>query len=784
MYDNAIKIRCNPYTKVINYLYLEESGEWSPASSKLASDAFTNITIQHKLHEIIEEINEKYNLGNNGLDIIFEGCREDLEDLRSEVEQYFSEYKLEVKEGDYVIDSASEVMPEINRIFSDIKESFKEYPDDDISAEIMKFNETVKPVVSICVMGLYSSGKSAFINSLLGAEILPSASDPMTAKNYKINSSNAYKVRFLYDNQRIEIKFKGKKITINKPGELEIVQRLQQEIDEIEHGNEACRLYKALSIINGYEDSETEDTHISTLIEVWAPFRNSRLPLDKFDFSIYDTPGSDSVHSDHLLILKDSLQGQTNGLPIFVTTPDEMDKEKNNEIIKIIEEMGEALDQTSTIVIVNKSDEKDEDVLKEKKTKCDKLRVTKWHSSRVLFVSSILGLGSKKKNPLDKVGWTDRQYFKIFYQQKSCFSDEQDPFYMQLYKYNFLPQRRSDEVTKEAMNLTDESEVIYYNSGLATVEEEISIFAYKYALYNKCKQAREYLQHAIALVVGKVKETEECMQDTEHQINNDIDEKKRELINTLTEEGNKRISAINKKFADEIVEKVDEIFKPDKEKELLATSWSEIVDYTKKNKKKDEQVHMMEKRVDEHFARFYGKLKREVDTWTRLYWENAEKEYKEACCKVISKSGLSEAQKQFLNSYIMDTVGIEVKENKIDMRKDHIVVDKKFLWFTVGKKFVLENCQNAYVKAINTSILTMNQKAVADNEKQFRDWSVALQTGIKSKITELNPELIGLANQLEQCRSDIKALNKQCNLLTEKQEHLESILDFHVKEVM
>ena len=55
-----------------------------------------------------------------------------------------------------------------------------------IGDTIEEYKEVTRNEVPICIMGNYSVGKSAFINALLGDEILPSKVNASTAKNTKI----------------------------------------------------------------------------------------------------------------------------------------------------------------------------------------------------------------------------------------------------------------------------------------------------------------------------------------------------------------------------------------------------------------------------------------------------------------------------------------------------------------------------------------------------------------------------------------------------------------------
>ena len=203
---NIVKIKCNPYTQVIEYFRWDsEIEEWCPLisfESPFSKPEFTKVALQHKAYEIIQYMNELYNPGNVGLDVFFDGTKEDMDDLSAITQQYFSSSNIHILPGEMHLLSATVVKKQIEDIFGYMKKMFSEYPDNEVTDAISRFSETVRPTIPICVMGLYSAGKSAFINSLIGIELLPSASDPTTAKTYKIVSGTKYEIKFARSEER------------------------------------------------------------------------------------------------------------------------------------------------------------------------------------------------------------------------------------------------------------------------------------------------------------------------------------------------------------------------------------------------------------------------------------------------------------------------------------------------------------------------------------------------------------------------------------------------------
>lgn len=782
MRNNSVKIKSNPYTKHIEYSYKDEYESWVP-SAKLSSDKFTNIMIQDKLYEIIQEIQNSYNPGNKGLELIFEGTEEDYNDVCAAL-KYFPYYRIGCCKGELNIDSAEKTMPAIKAIFDELDKVFKSYPDDQISKEIAKFSEAIKPTVAVCVMGLYSSGKSTFINSLIGEELLPSSSDPTTAKNYKITTSSEAKIKFQYDQETIELTFDQTEYFANKPGELDIIQELQKAIDSDERKTQISHMHTALEIINKYDNERDGEQHVSTLVEVFVPFQNSRLPLDQFDFCIYDTPGSDSIHPEHLEVLKESLQGQTNGLPIFVTTPDEMEKKENDKIVKIIEEMGEALDQTGTIVVVNKADEKVDTTLDKKKENAS--GIIMWHSSRVFFVSSIMGLGSKKVRFTPVEEWIDDQNKDVFEEKEEKFGDLQNRKYKQLYKYNFLPESRMNQITEEAEKITEQAQntempnldLIYLNSGIMAVEEEIGIFAHKYALYNKCRQARQYLEKAIELAEQKSKAAEATRYKLEQSLKGHIDGKKKVLIGRLEEVSKKAQGEINGGYSVEMGKLWPELTNDiEGLKKEIGELWQTIKKGISDEKERNKAI---EREVNKKVKEFGQNFKSKFDKWSGQYWKKATQKYKDECCRVILESAeLTKEQKDFLCAYVMEDAGINVELVSINMREERIIRDRRLLFFKIGEQFKLKKCEKWLTDYLTREMIVKTQGVVDRNRSRFLGWANQLDVGFKGKIASFNPTLARLTGELEYCRKEMERLNIQEDLLSSKKDELNTLLDFY-----
>lgn len=785
---SRMRIICDPYKKEIEYQWydsnVEDYVEFDPEYSKLMQEEYTNATIQSRAYEIIDIINRECNVGNTGLEIRFIGTEDDYENLKHVIDTYYDKLNIICSKGEYYYDSAVRVMPKIKAKFSEIQNTINQYTEDEITKLIQKYSDTIKPSISLCVMGLYSSGKSALINSIIGAEILPSASDPTTAKVCKITCGKKYAIKFLFDSKECKLSFEGNTYKPNSNFDKEIIKKLQKIVESNTIHNEIFHMNRALDIINNYN---SEKHGIGDIIEVEVPFNNTKLPVNEFDFVIYDTPGSNSDNNvRHFEVLRDSLDEQTNALPVFVTTPDTMDVEDNDKILKLIENTGTALDKKNALIVVNKADEKGPKTLSEKKEKCKNLKITKWKSTQIFFVSSVIGIASKKCDPQDERQWLDEDMYEIYDDKNAKYSSDE----RKLFEFNILDKSK---VTGNAEYLNNTlSEHLYKNSGLEAVEKEIMQYAEKYALYNKCQQASVYLQKAIDLCYQNVQEVEIELQRTLSKAQEKFDSKETLLCKKLNENQNK-ISEYNQEFQTEMNKCLEKFIKENaliaddsksqKElKKLFDEKWKSLNKEGKKIIKNPEWAwREFQNWLDQNYNIVIDKFCESANEKIDVFWDKKAEEFKKQCQRIIHDSkDLTQEQKGILESITL---------SKSNMVKQHIRFDlddkdgkkkivKKWRIFKNIKITVnMNNCVNEFIKTFNDTVREKSTKAENQNKKSFKEWTTSLITRLKSELCTFNSNLDDLNKKIEELNDAICKKEECKELLDKSKNYIDMLLD-------
>lgn len=538
---SVIKIISNPYQKKVTFQRMEDNGEWvaidykNNPNSKLLQKELTGGFFPFYVKKIVDYIIDEYSIPGEPIELLFEGSKDEYLELEAVCKDEPEDRKVSIKRTNIYLENARDILPEVKRLFREMSPLIMQSVNQEyIQHDMNRFEDASSDVVPICVLGNYSAGKSTFINALIGSEILPSGSEPVTAKIYKIarsKYSDRARISFKYLGEEANLVFTPEDSKIEfSAADQSMADELRAAADEINDAEISVRVNKALTIINEYEDRE-EGEQLSDLIEVEVPFANGVLANSQHPFVIFDTPGSNSAtNTRHLPVLKQAMENMTNGLPIFLCTSDSLDSTDNETLYKIIHSF-EELDDRFTMIIVNKADnagiQRRDCTAKEESRVLNQAVPRNLYSGGLFYVSSILGLGSKTNGKFE-----DYVYEDIYDAQEERYNDPENKHYRMLYKFNIMPlqiKHRSDEQAAQ------QTELIYANSGLYSVETEIENFAGKYAAYNKCLQSQQYLNSVITITESEIEEQKQRREEYRHNIREKLEIDKQKLIDLLEE---------------------------------------------------------------------------------------------------------------------------------------------------------------------------------------------------------------------------------------------------------
>lgn len=685
-----IKIISNPYRQETVFQSWDKASEqWRlidaeyNENSKLLCNEFRVGFFPFKAKQIIDIIISEYGIGGEKVEVIFEGTDDEYLELESICTQ--SNYPTLVvlsKSGRY-LENARDILPDIIDVFKELSPLVAESVSDKevIKRDLEKFSDASNDVIPICVIGNYSSGKSTFINALIGYELLPSSDEPTTAKIYKVAQSkqpDRAAIKFEYGANSVRIRFTTDSYRfLAGPEENPLIIELTQALDKIATEPIPLKLSRVLEAINSFANHELDEA-LSDLIEIEAPFDADGLWGKIWNnFVIFDTPGSNSASNiKHYRVLKAALEGLSNGLPIFVSEYDSLDSTDNDKLYQDINNM-EELDKRFTMIIVNKADSAS--LKKTGLTADDHNRILslaiprQLYSGGIYFVSSIMGLGSKNDEK-----FIGEHNAEVFEDQKNKYTDPTSRFYKQLYHYNILP----DQIKlKYDMRSEKHKNPLYANSGLFSIEQAIETFAGVYSHYNKCQQSQLFLNNVIHATFGEIAVVKEEKEARRERIHAKLEKEKQALIDRLEVYSTEAERSYQQGYAKAMAEYYNGAAKLHTADELT-----------------DLETHFREEKASEKDVEGrLGDVRESARTFMENLGKNVANTFRERNLSALKKTGtdFTDGFKEIINSYGELT---ETKKDAEQASSDALIrsIQEEFSENIAYARTVLENQSKAY----------------------------------------------------------------------------------------
>lgn len=219
--------------------------------------------------------------------------------------------------------------------------------------------------VNVCFSGPYSSGKSLLIDSLIGYAILPTDIRPETAAMFVISSPKPG------ENARINFHISDAEESFSEivwndtdrmfvfvagPSESKTRKSIQEAMNACKDKAQFEQVHDILKALNA-------NHHVERVINVFFPIA---IDNERVQFTIYDTPGTDSGVTAHKNILKDALSEQTHSILVFVTYPNGLSGGGNKALLEYLSEIENKADKSSidlgrSLFVINYADTLSED---------------------------------------------------------------------------------------------------------------------------------------------------------------------------------------------------------------------------------------------------------------------------------------------------------------------------------------------------------------------------------------------------------------------------------------
>lgn len=835
-----IKITSNPYENAITYRkYNANSGTWESidSNSDLWNEKYKTSVFPFVVKNIVNIIYEEFKSGNEQITILFEGTDDEFKELESVcLDEEYNGLLRPVASVRY-LRNARDILPDVKAIFDQMQPLISESVKDSekVEREKRQFADVSKEAIPICVIGNYSSGKSTFINALIGYEILPSGDESLTAKIHKISWSgydDRASISFEYKGKAIKLIFEEKGIPVlNTEDEGSLFEMIMNSLDGTDNESIIIRVNKVLEVLNDGEHADLLDD-LSDIIEITIPFnREGVFGQSKNKFVIFDTPGSNSAtnYEKHFEVLRKAMEDLSNGLPIYISEYKALDTKDNQSLCDKINNMRE-MDSRFTLIVVNKADDANlEKSQFDPEIILNQTVPKNLYAGGVYFVSSIMGLGSKNGGKF--IGNHLKRIFKKSYDE---FADPEDDFYQQLYIHDIMP----DQIKKKSMEESEKQQnIIYANSGLYWIEEEIEQFAGIYSPYNKCHQSMLFLNKVINITSEEIAHTKSICEERKRDMENQLEHDKAALLGELTSKEvelhkqfcdnyypdmkSSRDEAEKKISKDSLIKREDELTKirksqttfdeqnlnveaskkavKEEARKLAKADFTTLIGNIKDSRYKSKELRETQKSInilvaDDLLSEVKTDFNKNIGTAQLLlnkssvnYWNTKSNEMKLSLAALVTGStALSDEKREELAEIIMSFDPVS-----FDKQIDDIFIKTEFERHAISlfgiklfdnNKLNLGKLSRTYNSELKDGIENISRRLQNSHELSFKSWTDNLMKVIRENITEYNPGLNKIVRYISEDEKRINDLTERQLKLTQYTQEIEDMMSWKERE--
>jgi hypothetical protein len=657
----------------------------------------------------------------------------------------------------------------------------------DIQKEVYSIKDKIDAIaennVNLCFAGVYSSGKSALINAILGYTILPENINSETARMFRIQSpKSGENVRIVFairDDFAELIWDEGKGFFEFAAGPVESASRksIQDTVNKNQSEPRHKQIHEILKVLNS-------DEHDVTDIKVFFP-----VPLDndRIQFTIYDTPGTDSNYGTHQTVLQEALSEQTHSILIFVAKPDGLEGEGNNALLNYIKEAEKkdsktSIDMGRSLFVINKAD-----TLKETKQFND-LQIAKITSKedenfsihlidkKLFFTSAMIAYAAKaQRNGIateSDDGVIEDNSTKVINEKRGRY-----------YKHNRFATsehatvqmvEKSVQALNKAENAKDNFEVLHICSGLFALENEITLYGEKFAAAVRAYAIIDSVDKALSKMNKNAQSLEKQNLQDINNINNEIEVLRDAISESIKKASLKHSVPQNEPLPKNILQELhldqeylssELISMPISFFEKLLKGWFFGLGEVKvKDKHKQEITQKLTSVVDDFTRNFLEKRQRQLENQRDLFIETVK--------EIIHNNGkLNDEAK----SFVLDIRTKKVKKPNLTDFEGIYDAHKRtggILWKTefIDKKNFIQEADGEltklatgmakdFTKDYKNSLESILSAVKSEFEDNLEKYSVLMKAKLADKETmeKLRVKILEAATELMACQ---KELNK------------------------
>lgn len=823
MSQQKLQMKYHPAKKEVEFKRIGADGKESPINKNSVLHDYTGkkkgeFVLQDHGNAFFEDIAKAFD-GEQSVEIEVVTTQKDFEDFKAMVEHYNKEPNKKVT----ISTMLCEELPDMNETYRVVAEhgkkaiailgkhrsTFSDVPQEHpavkgsierfstiIQTEVDNIYEKIESLkdsrVNLCFAGAYSVGKSALINAILGYQILPKAIKSTTARMFTIQSPKTGEyVRIVFDiqdknsNQHANLQWNVKSKTfefIAGPSENKTRESIQETINKHQSEPQHRQIYEISTTLNSIED-------VATNIKVFFP-----IPLDndQTQFTIYDTPGTDSNFGEHQEVLQKALFEQTHSILIFVAAPNKLEGEGNSALLSYLKAAEENQSRTTidigrSLFVINFADSTSADERRELQSekivhkKSNPLDDDDFSISlsdkKLFFTSAKVAYAAKAK----KNGIADNKQERIIKHHAGSINDREDGCY---YKQNRVATSEyaklkqiahCDDELEKAEKEQDDLDVLYICSGLFTLEKEIKEYGEKFAAAVRAFAIINSVEKALSTLNRQAEMLEGNVQENIVQIEKEIEELRTTITDGFREVRRKYDIKEGQQLPDRLRTELnlDAESLHDKITEstssgiggMLHRCWKKCWVYLSPNAEhKKEIIHTLTSALSDFTADFLKKRQREL--------ENARDRFLADVKDVIRKNGaISDEAKRFF----LDIPAATVRPPAVPEEFGDIYDNNKrsgsflILWNTYvdieGVKKdsakALENLArkmcNEFAEDYRKALDDILRKAETVFEGNLAEYSLTMQAKLHGKeaMEQFRAKIVAAADDVKSCQDEL-----------------------------
>lgn len=659
-----------------------------------------------------------------------------------------------------------------------------------IGQEITNIQEKINSLddnnVSLCFTGVYTSGKSRLINTLLGFGILPEALKSETAKMYRISSpkkgSPVY-ISFGINDVFTKLEWNENEEVFEfskAPSESEIRTEIQEVLNDLKEkkAKQHEQIKEILTNINVRKE-------ISPEVRVAFP-----VPLDSeaVQFTIYDTPGADSNYLEHQAVLNDALAEQTQSILIFVVHPDKLEGEGNNALLNYLKAAEEkntktCIDIGRSIFVANYADKieaSDREKLRFSKIKDkeDDSFSINLSDKKLLYVTARYGYAAKAvqngiatKNDLyyfekcdDIISRSDENPIGPSFLQNHCATSE---------RATEIMLDKCLTALDNATSAGDKASELLICSGIYALENEIKTYGEKYAASVKAYAIIDSVENALSRLSSRANSLRQRnIQDIE-TISKEIDtlkstinkaiESERDAIvpksNSINDEDKKKLGLDGVSLNDGLIGNTCSIVKRQLKHKFLSP-------YIRVNENDKENIRKTIRNQIDEFTNNYKKERKALLEKQRDQFIDSVKR------SIIDQGGISDEAKKWVCEIPKPEIKEPDKISNLGEIYDSYKRTETILWIFSSERLdedgfmddiekrlsdIAQNIGNDYGSDYMTALQSTLEMIKNEFETNLKDYSLNMKALIKNKeaMQELGNKVHLAAEELKTKQEDL-----------------------------